>query len=195
MINVGWENGRLVPVSAENLEDAVIRAGGVDSIHPVWGVLDEYVRICQDIAAQQNILLPRSFGQVDQVAPWVPWVVESPLAWKQCQQKARRLGSIHFGLRVVEHTRLPAHYQRAITPLSVTYFFSCALPGFPYSLQAQRFWLHILHTRKNHVRDDRMGGAEQVASTLAHAWTTMTDRIQAAGQNMLVRCYRKGAVR
>ena len=195
MINVGWENGRLVPVSAENLEDAVIRAGGVDSVHPVWDALDEYVRKCQDIAAQQNIVLPRSFGQVDQVVPWLPRVVESPSAWKHCQQDARRVGSIHFGLRVVEHTRLKAHYQHAVTPLSVTYFLSCALPGFPYSLQAQRFWLDILHTREDYVRDDRMGGAEQVALTLAHAWTIMADRLQAAAQNMVCRCHCKGAVR
>ena len=195
MVDVGWENGRLVPVSAEGLGDALIREGGADSTHPIWGAIDDYVRICKSIAAEQNICLPPSFGQVDQVAPWLPRMAESSSVWKRCQQETRRLGTIHFGLLVVEHTRLSrAHYQHAITPLSVTYYVSCALPGFPYGVRGQRFWLDVLRTHEEYVRDDRMGTSEQVALALGEAWDIMADLIQAAGPNMLARCVRKGGV-
>ena len=195
MADLGWENGRLVPVSADDSDYDGIRAAGVDSTHAIWGALDDYVRICQRIAAEQDLCLPPSFGQVDQVEPWLPRVAESSSLWKRCQQETRWLGTIHFGLLVVEHTRLSrAHYQHAITPLSVTYYLSCSLPGFPYAVRGQRFWLDILRTHEEYVRDDRMGASEQVACALEQAWDLMVDLVQAAGPNMLARCVRKGGV-
>ena len=195
MATLGWENGRLVPVSVDDSDYDGIRAAGVDGTHAIWDALDTYIRICESITAERGLALPPEFGRVDLVSPWLPRVVATSATWKRCQEDTRRLGTIHFGMLTVEHFRpSSAHYQHAITPLSVTYDLGCSLPGFPFSLRGQRFWLDVLHVHEAFVRDDRMGRAEQVALALGHAWAVMAERIQLAAPIMLARCVRKGGV-